>query len=155
MLTQKRLRELLDYDPATGVFSRLVDRAGNARKGDVAGTLSLGRRRIRVDNRLYLASNLAVLYMTGRWARNDVDHRNRIKTDDRWSNLRMATRSQNNANRVNRSKGFYWDAVNKKYAAQIKVNGKHIFLGRYRTRRQASAAYADANLEHFGEFARV
>jgi hypothetical protein len=51
-------------------------------------------------------------------------------------------------------KGFYWDAVNKKYAAQIKVNRKNIFLGRFTTSTRAHAAYLAAAREHFGEFAR-
>lgn len=89
-LTQQRLKELLTYDPETGLFARRAS-------GRPAGHVAQGRRRIFVEGRTYLASRLAVLYMTGE---NPpvVDHASGDCGDDRWANLRVATRAQNSHN---------------------------------------------------------
>jgi HNH endonuclease len=104
LLTQERLRSLLDYDPATGAFTWLVDRRGRfARKGARAGTINgNGYRQISIDCVIYPCARLAVLWMTGRWPKRLVDHHNRDKIDDRWDNLRPATYSQNGANSADR-----------------------------------------------------
>src|ERR1700761_9727377 len=104
MITQDRLKELLTYDPATGIFRWLVARGGN-RVGDRAGCFdeSLGYRKIRVDGKLYYAHQLAWLYVHGVFVK-EIDHRN-MKGDDCWiDNLRPATRGQNTANRPPRNK---------------------------------------------------
>jgi HNH endonuclease len=93
-LTRARLRELLHYDKDTGEF-RWLERVGNeVRLGPVAGTVL-----VRVQRRNYCAHQLAWLYETGRWGRPMIDHRDGDSTNNRWSNLRRATASQNNANR--------------------------------------------------------
>jgi|SRR5277367_5036257 len=95
MLTLSRLHEVLHYDPETGEF-RSLKRHGWRRK---CGTISRGYLRIKIDGRSYLAQQLAWFYMTGEWPENEVDHRNRTKLDNRWTNFRPATRLQNCNNR--------------------------------------------------------
>jgi hypothetical protein len=159
-LTAARLRELLDYDPATGQFAWRVNRRGRfARIGQRAGSPRKdGRLQICIDERIYFASRLAVLWMTGEWPRQLVDHRNCNPADDRWTNLREATFSQNGANSRARQSAIPLKGVtrsrNGRYDAQIKVNYQRICLGRFKTAKAANAAYAAAARLHFGEFAR-
>lgn len=152
-----RLRELLDYDYESGQFTWRVDRRGRfARAGVVAGTLTKkdGRNQICVDGRIYLASRLAVLWMTGRWPARLVDHRNLTPADDSWKNLRDADHSQNGANSRGRSgvKGVVF--TKGAYQANIRVKYKNIYLGRFSTSEAAHAAYVAAARQHFGDFAR-
>jgi HNH endonuclease len=100
VLTAERLREMLSYNPATGIFTRLIATSGSVHIGDIAGTFnSKGYRQIRVDRHQYLASRLAHLFMTGAFPKDQMDHINRVRSDDRWCNLRAVT-CQNAANRA-------------------------------------------------------
>ena len=102
-LTQERLKELLDYNPDTGVFTRRVSVQG-CKAGDIAGCLNgKGYRRISVDSKVYVASRLAFLYMGGYLPEYDVDHINRIRDDNKWSNLRHVSRQCNMRNGSRRS----------------------------------------------------
>jgi hypothetical protein len=156
-LTQERLHSLLHYNPDTGIFTGLPGRRG-APKNERAGTIDAdGYRIIRIDYKNYRAARLAVLWMTGKWPTRLVDHRNCIKDDDRWRNLRLANEQQNAANRPSRRtnyKGISWDRRTGKYSSRIKVNYRTIWLGRFDEPEQAHAAYVVASQLHFGEFAR-
>lgn len=162
MLTQQRLKELLYYDPETGIFTRLVGRSGpRARAGDVAGCDNgKGYIRIYVDGKPYKAHRLAWFYMHGEWP-EEIDHRNGERADNRLSNLRPVTRQQNNLNqsiyRSNTSglKGVSFYKATGKWKAQIQVNGRKIGLGYYQTKEQAHQAYVAAARELHGEFARA
>jgi len=166
-LTQDALKEILKYDPETGLFYWLVTRGRHARPGKLAGTPHKVKRsksaywRIKINSRYYLAHRLAFLYMTGTWPINQPDHKNTDTLDNRWDNLRDATPSQNQANRAARKdnktgfKGVYFDTTSGKYRAEIQVNKKQIGLGYFENPEAASAAYAMAAHQYFGEFARV
>lgn len=156
-LTQERLKELLRYDPDTGLFTWIV---GNGRRTDQAGRRAgcpnaKGYIRISVDQRAYMAHRLAWLYMTGKWPEQFIDHENLDKGDNRWGNLREATKAQNNANQPARTssglKGAYWSDASMSW--QAKINNR--YLGSYSTAEEAHAAYMDAAQEQFGEFARA
>jgi len=95
ILTAERLRELLHYDPETGVFSR---RSGPRAGLPVGSRHSAGYLAINVDRQPRLAHRLAWLYMTGKWPEINLDHINLIKTDNRFANLREAGHSENNQN---------------------------------------------------------
>jgi hypothetical protein len=157
MLTQNQLKRLLDYDPKTGRFTWRVNRGRYYCAGKTAGcTSGRGYRLIRIKRKNYPTGRLAFLWMTGRWPLKEVDHKNRILDDDRWSNLRLASRSQNCANRQGWKqlpKGVSWQTARKAYVAAIKVYGHSIFLGRFKTIKNAHVAYQDAARKHFGEFA--
>lgn len=156
MLTAERLCEVLKYDPETGNLSWLV------RGGKIAGCLQVsnGQRRItiRIDNKYYKAHRLAWLYMTGKWPVDDIDHINGDGADNRWCNLRAATRSENLSNRVVRKnsksglKGVERNNGNT-WCARICSNGNRIYLGNFPTKEEAHMAYVRAAERLFGEFA--
>lgn len=100
LITEENLREMLHYDPETGVWTWLKAPKHNARlTGRRAGSLNPdGYRKIRIDGLAYQSSRLACLYMTSAWPVIEMDHENRIRDDDRWDNLREATSSQNKYN---------------------------------------------------------
>ena len=90
-----------------------------------------------------------------------VDHIDRNTFDDRIENLRLATRAQNGANKSKQKgtsseyKGVCWHKRDKKWRAQIKVNGKTIHLGYFADEMDAASAYDEAAMEYFGEFANL
>lgn len=160
MLTQERLKDLLHYDPETGVFTWRVAKRG-IRAGAVAGAVhkDSGYILIGIDKKSYRAQRLAWLYMTGEWPPALVDHRNLDRADNRWANLRAATRAQNNANTRSRAhnklgiKGVR--AVGSKFRAIITIDGNPIHLGYFPTADEAHAVYVRAANDRFAEFARA
>lgn len=97
-LTQKRLREVLDYNKETGKFFWKVNIAKNVRMGREAGTIKDGYIYIRIDKRVYAAHRLAWLYHYGKWPEKEIDHINRNPQDNRLSNLRDVSKSENQRN---------------------------------------------------------
>jgi len=91
---------------------------------------------------------------------NFIDHINGNKLDNRKSNLRVATKSQNAANSRKRKgsskfKGVYWDKSKNKWKAAIGFKNKRITIGRFSSELEAAKAYNKAAIEYFGEFARL
>lgn len=150
MLTAERLRELLHYDPATGLFTWRVAKSNRAPVGGVAGSLAVrGCVDIGVDGVRHKAHRLAWLYMTGRWPDAEIDHRNTVPHDNRWSNLRELPHVLNSQNsrapRSNNTTGFLGVTRNGgRFRAQITVNGKAFNLGRYETPERAYEVYVAA-----------
>ncbi len=155
----ERLRELLSYDPQTGLFVWRVDHRKHALAGTIAGNVHQhGYRVISVDGRQYHAGRLAFLYMTGRWPIETLDHKNRVRDDDRWTNLREATFSLNQANRRSRNptglKGAYKHQG--KWLSLIgRPGGGTKYLGIFNTAEEAAAAYRRAARDRYGEFAHA
>lgn len=161
-ITQERLREVLDYDPETGAFTWLVSNSNRVRVGDHAGCICKkhGYRLIGIDGVVYRASRLAVLYMTGDLPSKTVDHRNLNRLDDRWENLREASRSENQFNRgaqLNNRTGLKGVSMtgSGRYQSRIYVGGVVHRLGSYDTPEQAHAAYSAAAPKFHGDFARA
>jgi hypothetical protein len=158
-LTQSELRELLILNEQTGAFYRRKT-SGNAYRGDIAGGRRPdGRWRISIAGRSYLRSRLVYLYVHG-WMPKEVDHRDRNKSNDRPDNLRAATRSQNNANRLglvrDLPKGVcYQPSIcrSKPFVAYLKSDRRTKNLGGFLTPELAHQAYLEAAREVFGDFA--
>ncbi len=159
-LTQKRLHEILRYDPETGDWIWLISINAKVSEGDAAGTITVhGYRIITLAGVKYRAARLAFLYMTGAWPEKEVDHINRCKLDDRWDNLRDVSRSENQLNRdvqINNSsgvRGVHWDTRSGKWAAQVKKDNAVYFIGYFDTLEEASVARDLAATELHGDFA--
>ena len=103
MLTQERLKQLLYYDPVTGIFTWRKNHSSMARAGNIAGYVAKKEHTkyiyIRVDNKLYLAHRLAFLYQTGKFPAKQVDHIDQNRTNNSWNNLRPASHTDNQRNR--------------------------------------------------------
>lgn len=160
MLTRENLKSQFHYDPDTGEFTRTVNSGGRL-SGTKAGNLSDGGYiRISVFNKSYRAHRLAWLYMTGEMPSMHIDHINGVRHDNRFSNLRVASNAQNMhnigkyENNTSGYKGVSWHKAAQKWCAQIKVNGKRIYLGIYESAELAHKAYQDFALKVHGEFYR-
>ena len=155
MITQERVRNLLSYDPETGLFTWLVDK-GSARKGNVAGKLNTASYvQIQLDKRMYLAHRLVWLYIYGVFPPHYVDHKDGDKNNNSFTNLRLATPLENQMNK-RKMKGKYLKGVMKvrnSFQAAIRHNKKKLYLGCFNTEQEAHQAYCLAAQKHFGEFA--
>jgi hypothetical protein len=159
MFTQERLKELLHYDPDTGLFTWIKSTNTSIKINSVAGgKTSRGYTQIRADKKLYLARRLAWLYVYGNFPESFLDHVNEKPSDNRISNLRLATHQENGHNKSTPNKnntsgflGVIWQKPNKKWLAQIRINGKRKHLGLFNTPEEASEAYkaAKRNLHPF------
>jgi len=148
MLDQFELKRLWHYDPEAGLFTRLVA-TGNGKVGDVAGCRDhYGYIVIGIAGKLYKAHRLAFLYIIGAFPTSEVDHINSVRNDNRWINLRDATRSVNcqnlrkpPANNTSGYLGVAWHKQSKKWHAKIMVNSKQISLGLFDDACEAGAHY--------------
>lgn len=151
MVTQQRLKEVLEYDPETGVFTWAVsDRM--KRVGAKAGFVhfphkgSTGHVLIQIDGKRYVASRLAWLYVHGEWPKDVIDHKNGDWTDNKFSNLRdvpQLVNVQNQRRPRSDSKTGYL-GVRRNGSAIIQDQGKQHYLGQYRSPEQAHEAYLKA-----------
>ena len=161
MITAEQLQDRLDYDPQTGEFTWIKSMGRVDRTGRVAGTVAhngyihIG---IKTDGKkkLYLGHRLAFLWMTGKWPPNEVDHINGERSDNRWCNLRLATRRQNCCNKAVRKNnkagitGVWFDTANQKWACSV----DHRWGGRFHCLAQAARKASQLTRDQFGEFAR-
>lgn len=169
-LTADYVREILAYNPETGVFrwKPRPEKPGRGgifpRTGKIAGRINTGgHRQIMIGAHGYLAHRLAYLIMTSEWPSEEIDHMNGARDDNRWANLRSATHTQNVRNckkyRQNSSgaKGVFFIAGAKRptWHAAIRVNKKSIYLGRFFDFEKAKSAYAAAAIKYHGKFAKI
>jgi hypothetical protein len=135
-LTQERLKEVLHYNPETGVFTWIVSPAHRVKVGDVAGSIcGNGYRLISIDSVKYKAHRLAWLYVYGYLPEHGVDHKDRVKVHNQIDNLREASQQCNMRNTGNFSdntsgvKGVNYHKPTGKWRAYININRKNIYLG--------------------------
>ena len=146
MLTVEHLRELLNYDPETGAFTWLVDQ-GRVKAGTSAGYVNdNGYRIMMIGGRNFRSARLAWAIMTGAWPEVLVDHEDRDPGNNRWSNLRLATKKQNAENVSRHSDaspgrvGVYWNRRRQQWQAKICHHYKQIHLGWFFVEAEAVAA---------------
>lgn len=146
LITQDRLKSLLTYNPDTGEFRWRLKRP-RCTPGSIAGTPSYhGYTVIKLDGVSYKAHRLAWLYETGDWPASELDHINRVRGDNRMSNLRLASRFSNCQNRVkletaySKHIGVSRSFNGKRWRAYIDFNGKRRALGVFDTETQALEA---------------
>jgi hypothetical protein len=158
LVTHERLKELLSYDPETGIFTWKVTR-GWVKAGDEAGSVfNNDYVRIGIDEKFYKRSRLAWFYVHGVWPKELIDHKNGVKSDDRLSNLREATKAENNRNAQRFKKnatglrGVHWRKNIGRWEARIRNGNGNIYLGYFQTKEEAHKAYCEASAKLHGEF---
>lgn len=160
-LTYEFVREVFSYEPETGELRWKKVLSKRIHIGDAAGCLDdQGRIKIGIQKKDYFAHRIIWLWMTGEWPPFEVDHRDQIKSNNRWKNLRLATPSQNHRNRGapsnNKSgyKGVCWDNNKNKWLVTINKNidgkKKHFHIGWFDDVYEAGAAYVKAALDIHG-----
>lgn len=156
MITQEQLKELLDYNPDTGVFTWKVKHNKRMFAGDIAGTLCKGYIKLYINYKQYKAHQLAWLYLHGEYPIQSIDHINGINHDNRICNLRLADKFENAANRdvmKNNTSGFKGVTKSRdKWKAQINYKNIKYNLGIFETPELASIAYENKAKELHGKF---
>lgn len=160
---QAELVAILDYNPATGdlVWKDRISGSTRRKGGGIAGYVRPdGYRTIDIGKKPYFAHRVIWCMVTGDWPERDIDHKNRIRNDNRWLNLRSATESQNAANtsyRKPNKAGARGVEITRhgRYRVRIRHQGKLISLGIYADLERAKAVYEKAARELFGEFSPV
>jgi hypothetical protein len=158
---RKNVMSKLDYEPETGVFKWKVTPSQGVKAGDIAGGCHGGRHKkisIAIGGKKYAAHKLAWLIAYSEWP-SIIDHKNRDGIDNRLINLRAADKFENARNaklRVDNKygcKGVTYRSDENRWYANIRANGKQIYLGSFLTMEGAAKAYSEAADKLHGEFA--
>ena len=157
--TAEELKARFSYNPDTGEITNKV-RSHKAQAGaDATCAHKEGYRSVCCSCRKMLAHRVAWVMTHGEWPAEMIDHINGNRSDNRLSNLRQATRSQNltntklNSRNSSGFRGVSWSSSKQKWDARIRSVNKLRLLGRFKTKEEAVAAYAAASTELHGEFA--
>lgn len=155
MLTQEYVQSILRYEDGhlwwlKKTRNRQVDRPAGTINGN-------GYRQIYIDSRIYPEHRIIFLYHHG-WLPKYIDHINGIRTDNRIENLRPCTQQQNCFNTKGYTssgvKGVTWHKKDKRWQAQLSINGRNTYLGSYKTVEEAAAVVSLARQKHHGDFAK-
>lgn len=157
-LSHAELTRLLDYDPATGIFRWKVDRGSHTKAGAIAGCLNRGYVQLCIRKMLFAAHRVAWFYVHGVWPKDELDHENIVRNDNRLDNLREVTSTENNRNvGMRKSNKVGLKGVcrhHRKFTAYITVEYKTHYLGLFDTPEEAHAAYTAASQLHHGAHGR-
>lgn len=157
----------LDYNPEDGLFRWKIKTHGMRgviNPGDIAGMVNTqGYRLVGYKGKQHRAHRLAYLFMTGEWPPHGmiIDHANQNRDDNRWANLRLATKAQNTQNGGIKSNnksghpGVSWVKRDNLWDARIKCNGKLHLIGRYKEKQDAIEARKKAEKELWGEWVPI
>ena len=154
MLTQTELKKLIHYDLDTGIFMWLKRNSNRIKIGHIAGWINdSGYRIIQINSKNYRASRLAWFYMKGYFPEHEIDHKNRIRNDDRWINLRHVSRQCNThncsiyKNNTSGIKGIGWRNDKRKWEVRISNNKKLTIL--VISKRNLKLQMLDGKLKNF------
>lgn len=162
-LSPTEVTSRLSYNPDTGIFRWIsANEYRRVQPGDIAGwRTNHGYCRIKLDGVDYSAHRLAFVVQLGEWPSGKVDHRNGVRDDNRWANLRQVSDTQNAQNKAiqktNTSgvSGVSFNKRQQKWVARITVDGQRFSLGVFESLEKAAAARVAAEVIHFGEFRRL
>lgn len=160
-LTQERLKELLDYNETTGVFTWRVKPSCRINMGSIAGSNSNGYISIKVDDGRYQAHRLAWFYKYGKWPIRFLDHKDTIRNHNYLSNLREATQYENELNcplgknNTSGQRGVSYHIAYKKWQVQLSIKHKKYYLGRFNIKEEAIKVAKDFILNNHGDFMYV
>lgn len=149
------LRELFFYDPDSGILRWKKTRRSEL-IGMNAGTPDgKGRLRVEINSKTYPVHHIIFAMHFARWPKDQLDHRNQIKTDNRIANLREATNAQNSRNRKSKIRELPKGVCLHKgrYIARIMRDGITVNLGSFDTAKHAAGAYKAASHSIHEEFA--
>lgn len=162
---RNHIRKVVKYDKKTGNLIWINASSKSVKNGDIAGGIKDGYIRICFTvngTKWHIRAHHIIWYFCkGKWPRQEIDHKNNVKTDNRIKNLRLANHSQNMHNhgkfKTNTSgyKGVYWHKTRKKWMAIIGLNNKLIHIGRFNTALEAAKAYDEAAIQYHGKFAKL
>lgn len=151
MITQAILKENLNYDSHTGIFSWKKSNNGRIKVGDVAGSeTTKGYLHIGLKGKIHKSHRLAWLYVYGSMPTKEIDHIDGDKLNNKISNLRQVSRSENMKNvkvRKNNTSGFcgvYWKGELNKWMVLIQSFGKTKYIGIFSDLSDAVKARIDA-----------
>lgn len=154
-LTYERVHELFNYNPETGIVTWIKPTSNRVKQGSTAGSInSLGYFKIGVDYKTYLLHRLAFLWMEGFFPENGLDHIDRDRLNNKWTNLREASQQCNIRNcnifKSNTSGiiGVGWHKQTRKWRASIMVSGKDIHIGLFNTKIEAAQARWEAEVKY-------
>ena len=149
-ITQEKLKELFNYDPETGIFTRKIKTSNRVKIGDIASwDNGNGYHRININGKQYYCHRLAWLYINGHIEKN-IDHINGLRNDNRIKNLRQSESYQNNQNlkicHKDNSSGFLgvsFDKTCNKFVSKIQIKGKSKTIGYFNTALEAHEKYLE------------
>lgn len=164
ILDAARLREILEYDTESGLFTWRIGISNRVKPGMQAGNKTHGYIEIGIENQAYRAHKLAWLYVFGYWPEKSIDHIDGNRSNNAIKNLRLATNQENSQNKwgassSNKSSGMLgvtWHKQRGKWMAQITHDGRNHNLGLFDTAELAHSAYLHAKqrIHEFGEVAK-
>lgn len=159
---EKKLKYFLSYDPETGVFKWANSPNYNIKSGDTARNITVkGYARIRLNKKHFFLHRVAWFFYYGSWPDCLIDHINGDRADNRISNLREASFSENARSKgiqknnktgykgISKVKGCY-----SRFSARIVLPSGLKYIGSYKSEEEAHAAYIAEAQKHFGEFWR-
>lgn len=160
-ITPALVREFFRYDPATGWLVWLKKASDKTVVGKRAGWQRSkgGYRQVGFMGQIVYEHRLIWLIVTGSFPEHQIDHRNGVKDDNRFANLRAADSTQNLANigvksdNTSGAKNVHWCNIKKRWIAKLKSNGKTKYVGAFRDYNVAVASVSEVRLQVHGEFA--